>query len=72
MTITATELKMNLSTYLEKAATEDIFISKNGKNIARLTSPVIDRLAVLDELAGIAAGCDDDIDSIREERLAGR
>ena len=33
MTITATELKNNLGKYLILAATEDIFISKNGKTI---------------------------------------
>ena len=31
MSITATELKLNLSKYLLLAATEDIFITKNGK-----------------------------------------
>ena len=39
MTITATELKNNLGKYLILAATEDIFITKNGKTIAKLTSP---------------------------------
>ena len=31
MTITATELKNNLGKYLILAATEDIFITKNGR-----------------------------------------
>ena len=39
MAITATELKNNLGKYLILAATEDIFITKNGKTIAKLTSP---------------------------------
>ena len=29
--VTATEFKMNLGHYLEKAHTEDIWITKNGK-----------------------------------------
>ena len=33
MSITATELKLNLSKYLLLSATEDIFITKNGDNI---------------------------------------
>ena len=33
MTITATKLKNNLGKYLILAATEDIFITKNGKTI---------------------------------------
>ncbi|HCT92759.1 MAG TPA: type II toxin-antitoxin system prevent-host-death family antitoxin, partial [Lachnospiraceae bacterium] len=53
MIITATELKTNLGKYLELAAIQDIFITKKGKNIARLTSPSIDKLSVLDSLVGI-------------------
>ena len=37
MIITATEFKTNLGKYLEIAASQDIFITKNGKSIARLT-----------------------------------
>ena len=44
MTITATELKNNLGKYLILAATEDIFITKNGKTIAKLTSPYQNKL----------------------------
>ena len=40
MSITATEFKTNLGKYLMLAATEDIFISKNGKIIAKLTNPI--------------------------------
>lgn len=53
MIVTATEFKTNLGKYLEMAAMQDIFITKNGKNIARLTSPSVNKLAVLDELIGI-------------------
>ena len=54
MIVTATEFKTNLGKYLELAVTQDIFITKNGKNIARLTSPSVNKLAVLDNLVGIA------------------
>ena len=47
MTITATELKNNLGKYLILAATEDIFITKNGKTIAKLTSPYQNKLDTL-------------------------
>ena len=40
MTITATELKNNLGKYLILAATEDIFITKNGKTIANSHLPI--------------------------------
>ena len=54
MIITATEFKNNLGKYLQLAAAQDIFITKNGQSIARLTSPSMDKLAALDSLVGIA------------------
>ena len=44
MSVTATELKNNLGKYLRLSATEDIFITKNGKVIAKLTNPYQDRV----------------------------
>lgn len=71
MVITATEFKTNLGKYLELAAAQDIFITKNGKNIARLTSPSVNKLAILDSLIGIAPQNEDLSEKgIREERLA--
>ena len=37
MSITATELKNNLGKYLLLSAKEDVFITKNGKIVAKLT-----------------------------------
>ena len=71
MIITATEFKTNLGKYLEIAASQDIFITKNGKKIARLTSPAVNKLALLDDLVGIIPESQTmDEDTIREERLA--
>ena len=71
MIITATEFKTNLGKYLEIAASQDIFLTKNGKNIARLTSPAVNKLALLDDLVGIIPENQTmDEDTIREERLA--
>ncbi len=71
MTVTATEFKSNLGKYLEMAASQDIFITKNGKSIAKLTSPSVNKLSVLDELVGIIPPhADIDEDNIRKERLA--
>lgn len=55
MIVTATEFKTNLGKYLEMAASQDIFITKNGKSIARLTSPAVNKLALLDDLVGIVS-----------------
>ena len=71
MIVTATEFKNNLGKYLEMAMSQDIFITKNGKNIARLTSPAVNKLALLDDLVGIIPESQTmDEDTIREERLA--
>ena len=71
MIVTATEFKQNFGKYLEMAMKQDIFITKNGKNIARLTSPTVNKLAVLDSLVGIVpADSAMDEKTIREERLA--
>lgn len=52
MSITATELKANLSKYLLLAATEDVFITRNGKTIAKLTNPFQNRVDVVNALFG--------------------
>ena len=71
MIVSATELKSNLGKYLELAARQDIFITRNGRNIARLTSPTIDKLAVLDSLVGVIPPQDAAAEEeAREERLA--
>lgn len=53
MSITATELKLNLSKYLLLAATEDIYITKNGKTIAKLSNPNQDKVNTAKSLFGI-------------------
>lgn len=71
MIVTATEFKTNLGKYLEMAASQDIFITKNGKSIARLTTPAVDKLSLLNDLVGIVPQ-DQSIDetTIRKERLS--
>lgn len=53
MPITATELKLNLGKYLALAEKEDIFITKNGKVVAKLSNPNIDRVEMAKSLLGI-------------------
>ncbi|MCM1307006.1 MAG: type II toxin-antitoxin system Phd/YefM family antitoxin [Butyrivibrio sp.] len=49
--------------------TEDIFITRNGKTIAKIVNP---RISAVDSLRGILkeAPSDIDMDSLREERLS--
>ena len=68
MSITATELKMNLGKYLMLAEKEDIYITKNGKVIAKLTNPFQDRVDMAKSLFGILPS-DITLEEAREERL---
>lgn len=68
MSITATELKNNLGKYLLLSATEDIFITKNGKVVAKLTNPHQDRVEIAKSLFGILPK-DADLVEARAERL---
>ena len=53
MSITATELKLNLAKYLLLSATEDIYITKNGKIVSKLTNPFQERVDIAKSLFGI-------------------
>lgn len=68
MSITATELKQNLGKYLLLSAQEDIYITKNGKIIAKLTNPYQNRVETAKSLFGILPK-DADIEAARNERL---
>ena len=69
MSITATELKQNLSKYLLMAHREDVFITRNGKVVAKLTNPYQDRVDMARSLFGIIPG-DMTIEQAHEERLS--
>lgn len=69
MSITATEFKENLGKYLGLAMTEDIYITKNGKVIARLTEPFSSRVDEMKSLFGIIPA-DATLEEAREERLS--
>ena len=67
--ITATEFKVNLGHYLDLVPTEDIWVKRNGKFVARLVNP---NVSAVDSISGILKGkAPDDIDrhSLRDERM---
>lgn len=68
MLITATELKSNLSKYLILSATEDVYITRNGKVISKLTNPFRERVDIAKSLFGILP---DNVteEEARDERL---
>ncbi len=69
MIVTATEFKTNFGKYLELIAKEDIFITRNGKTVAKVINP---QISAVESLRGMLKDIpsDIDLDSIREERLS--
>ena len=68
MIITATEFKCNLGKYLEMVSTEDVYVTKNGKMIAKLSNP---QIKAVDSIKGVLKGMPEDLDrdQIKGERL---
>ena len=69
MSITTTELKNNLGKYLLLSKTEDIFITKNGKAVSKLTNPFQQRVDIAQSLFGILS-TDMTLEEAREERIS--
>ena len=68
--ITATELRENIGHYLDTVANNEVYISKNGKLVAKLTNPSVDKQAILDSLVGITARNPVSLEEAKKERLA--
>lgn len=69
MIVTATEFKTNFGKYLDMLLLEDIFITRNGKTIAKMVNP---NVSAVDAISGMLAGKltnDYDAKALREERL---
>lgn len=69
MIVTETEFKTNFDKYLDMLTKEDIFITRNGKTIAKVINP---HFSAVDSLRGMLKNVPSDIelDSLREERLS--
>ena len=69
MIVTETEFKTNFGKYLDMLTKEDIFITRNGKTIAKVINP---HFSAVDSLRGMLKNVpsDIDLDSLREERLS--
>lgn len=69
MVVTATEFKTNFGKYLELVAQEDVFITRNGKTIAKVVNP---QISAVDSLRGLLKDAPSDLDqnTVREERLS--
>jgi len=68
MLVSLSALKINPGKFVAMADQQDIYITKNGKRVAKLTSARQDKMAATKALFGILPS-DVDLDSVREERL---
>ena len=68
MTITETELKEDLGKYLALSSEQDIYITRNGTVVARLTAPLTDRMDMARSLFVILPP-DVTVEQAQEERL---
>lgn len=68
MLVTISELKMNPGKYIEIAATEPVYITKNGKKVAKLTGAKEEKVAAVKRLFGILPS-DVTLEQARMERL---
>ena len=68
-TITLSELKTNTGKYITLADEEDIYVTRNGKQVARITSAKINKTTAAKALFGILPS-DVDLEKAREERLS--
>ena len=69
MRISVSELKANAGKYVMMAVERDIFITKNNKQIAKLTTARIDKMDSAKALIGALPG-DMDYDEQRKERIS--
>lgn len=69
MIVTATEFQTNLGKYPDLVEHEDVFITRNGKTIAKVVNP---QVRAVDSLRGILRDVSEEVnvDFIREERLS--
>lgn len=68
MSITTTEFRENLGKYITMSQTEDVYITRNGKVVAKLTNPYKKKIDIVDSLIGILPA-DITLEEAREERL---
>jgi prevent-host-death family protein len=70
MVITATELKANIGHYLDAVSQDEVFITKNGKLVAKLSGLAQGKQAILDSLVGITAHNPISLEEAKKERLS--
>ena len=70
MVISTTNFRANINKYINLSEKEDVFVKKNGKNIAVASNPYKDKRAILDSILGVLPeGAAQELNDIRLERI---
>ena len=77
MQVALSELKTNVGKYVDMAEKQDIYITRNGKQVAKIVSTNRDRVADMKSLFGIAKlpqeyndpNYDPNYEKLRDERV---
>ncbi len=72
MIVTETEFKTHFGEYLDLLSQEDIFVTRNGKIVAKIVNP---NTSAVESISGLLAGelpDDYDAEDLRTERLEKR
>ena len=77
MQVSVSELKTNVGKFIDLADIQDVYVTKNGKQVAKIVSTRRDRVAEIKSLFGIAKlppkyddpNYDPDYERLRDERL---
>lgn len=68
MKVTLTEFKSEVERYLELVDQEEIIITKDDKQIAKISPPPVDKAAIINSLRGILPA-DATVEEARQERM---
>lgn len=68
MQVSISELKINIGKYIELAEGQDIFITKNGKQVAKIVSTKIDKVSAMKSIFGAIPPAAD-LNRAKAERL---
>jgi antitoxin (DNA-binding transcriptional repressor) of toxin-antitoxin stability system len=72
MVVTATQFKSNIGYYLDTVPENDVYITKNGKTVARLCDPMKDKMSILNSLVGILPKDHISLEEAKLERILKR
>ncbi len=75
--ISVSELKVNPGKYVGMAQEQDVFITKNGKVVAKIVTAKPDKKAAWENIKGIFRGTDmnltdEELEKLRGERILGQ